>query len=236
MEVLDEVWRRVTSVQPAPAPEIELLLGLVALGLVLLPATWRRVRLVVTVVHEAGHAVIAVLVGRRLGAIRLHSDTSGLTVSRGRPRGPGMIAMLMAGYLAPAAVGVASALLLVAGRSAAVLMLTAVVLLLMLLHVRNLFGLGVLVVLAGAVFAAGWGLEPKGQGLVAHQLTWILLVAAPRPVLELWRTRRHGPRTSDADQLARLTRVPAPLWMLLFAVTNLAGLAIGTTTLLPGLI
>lgn len=43
---------------------------------------WRLVRILTTVVHEAGHAVVAMLVGRRLQGIRLHSDTSGLTVSR----------------------------------------------------------------------------------------------------------------------------------------------------------
>ena len=42
--------------------------------------------------HEAGHALTAVLTGRRLTGIRLHSDTSGLTLSTGRPSGPGMVA------------------------------------------------------------------------------------------------------------------------------------------------
>ena len=40
--------------------------GVVALLLVLLPATWPRVRLGITIAHEAGHALVAVLVGRRL--------------------------------------------------------------------------------------------------------------------------------------------------------------------------
>ncbi|MDO3398399.1 M50 family metallopeptidase, partial [Nocardioides sp. SOB44] len=63
-----------------------------------------------------GPAVVGVLVGRRLLGIRLHSDTSGVTLSRGRPRGPGMVAMLAAGYLAPAVVGLGAALLLADGR------------------------------------------------------------------------------------------------------------------------
>ena len=74
-------------------------------------------------VHEAGHALVAVLVGRQLQAIRLHSDTSGLTVSRGKPRGPGMVAMLAAGYLAPALLGLLAAVMLGAGRSVGLLWL-----------------------------------------------------------------------------------------------------------------
>lgn len=234
--LLGEVWSRATSVQPGPAPEVELLLGVAALAVVLLPGTWPYARLVVTVVHEAGHAVVAVLVGRRLQAIRLHSDTSGLTVSRGRPRGPGMILMLLAGYLAPAAVGLASVLLLVADRSMAVLWIAVLVLLMMLVHVRNLYGLGVLLALLGAVVAVAWWLDPALQALVAHQLTWLLLLAAPRPVVELVRSGRRGSGTSDADQLARLTRVPALVWTLLFLAASLAGLVVGATTLVPALL
>ena len=43
--------------------------------------------------------------GRKLHGIRLHSDTSGLTLSAGRPTGPGMILTLLAGYVAPPLVG-----------------------------------------------------------------------------------------------------------------------------------
>ncbi|MDP3892100.1 M50 family metallopeptidase [Nocardioides sp.] len=227
------LWRRATAVQPVPEPGVVLLLGLVALTLVVAPATWRHVRLPVTMVHEAGHAVAAVLVGRRLTGIRLHSDTSGLTVSRGRPRGPGMVLMLAAGYLAPALVGLGAALLLAAGRSLGVLWLFVVLLALMLLHVRNGYGLLVLLLAVGAMSAVSWYLEPTAQSWIAYLIVWILLLAAPKPVLELFAGRRRGARGSDPDQLARLTRVPAVLWMVLFLLANLAGLMVGTLTLLP---
>ncbi|MGA8845329.1 MAG: hypothetical protein WB471_01805, partial [Nocardioides sp.] len=55
-----EVWARVSGVQPTPEPSFVLVTGAVALTLVLAPASWPRVRLGVTVVHEAGHAVVAV--------------------------------------------------------------------------------------------------------------------------------------------------------------------------------
>jgi hypothetical protein len=58
-------------------------------------------------------------------------------------------------------------------------------------------------------------------------VTWFLLLAAPRPVLELQRSRRHGPRTSDADVLARLTHVPGLVWVGVFAAVTLGTAVVG---------
>ncbi len=231
-----EVWDRATDVQPLPDPQVVLATGLVALALVLLPATWPRVRLGVTVVHEAGHAVVAVLVGRRLQGIRLHADTSGLTVSRGRPTGPGMVAMLLAGYLAPAALGVAAALLLAAGRGVAMLWLIVLLLAALLVWVRNGYGVATIVVAGVGVGLLTWYAESAVQSAFAYLVAWLLLLAAPRPVLELIGSGRARRRGSDVDQIARLTRVPGLVscWALLLA--NVAGLLVGVLTLAPDLV
>lgn len=231
-----EVWDRASAVQPLPAPEVALGTGLVALLLVLLPATWPRVRLGVTVVHEAGHAVVAVLVGRRLQSIRLHADTSGLTVSRGRPTGPGVVVMLAAGYLAPAGVGVGAALLLAAGRGIAMLWLLLLLTGALLVWVRNGYGVLTLLGVGVAVGLLTWYGDPRLQAVVAYLIVWLLLLAAPRPVVELLASGRHRRRTSDADQLATLTRVPAVVWCLVMLLANLAGLFVGLSTLAPDLV
>ncbi|QIX25290.1 M50 family metallopeptidase [Nocardioides sp. JQ2195] len=233
-EAASQVWSRATAEQTPPEPGLVLFIAIVALLLVLFPTTWHWVRHLVTVVHEAGHAFVALLVGRRLSGIRLHSDTSGLTVSRGRPSGPGMVAMLAAGYLAPAVVGLGAATLLAAGHGLAVLWLLLLALVLMFVQIRNWYGALVLLVLGGGVFAITWYLSPVWQSAVAYAITWSLLLAAPKPVLELIGQRRSSRRTgSDADQLARHTPLPAGLWVAVFLVANLAGLAVGVTTLLP---
>jgi hypothetical protein len=231
--VLTEIWDRATSTQPVPELGLVLATGAVAVLLVLSPTTWPRVRLGVTVVHEAGHALVAVLVGRRLRSIRLHSDTSGVTVSRGRPRGPGMVVMLAAGYLAPAVLGLVAALLLAAGRSVGLLWLLVVLMAALLLWVRN--GYGFLVLLAGGtgVVLLTWYADGTVQSLAAYLVAWLLLLAAPRPLLELLRSGRRRGRGSDPDQLAGLTRVPAVVWILVLLVANLAGLVVGVSTLAP---
>jgi hypothetical protein len=178
--------------------------------------------------------VAALLAGRRLQGIRLHSDTSGLTVSSGRPSGPGMVAMLLAGYLAPAIVGLGAGALLIVGYSLGLLWLLVIMLALMLLRIRNFAGFWIVVVVAGGLVAVSWYAPAPAQAVVAYLVTWILLLSAPKPVLELIGSRRRGRAAhSDADQLARLTRVPAELWAALFLVVNCLGLMFGVALLLP---
>jgi Peptidase M50B-like len=236
-DLVAEIWRRATSVQPIPPPAVVALTAVVALALVVSRVTWPYTRMLVTITHEAGHAVAALVSGRRLQGIRLHSDTSGLTVSSGRPSGPGMVAMLLAGYLAPALVGLGAGGLLIAGYSLGLLWLLVILLGLMLLQIRNFAGFGIIVVVSVALVLISWYAPAPVQSGVAYLVTWILLLSAPKPVLELFRMRRHG-RTghSDADQLARLTRVPAELWTVLFLVLNCIGLLLGVALLLPAVI
>lgn len=234
--MLEEIWDRAAATQPVPEARFVLATGAVALLLVMLPATWPRVRLGVTVVHEAGHAVVAMLVGRRLRSIRLHSDTSGVTVSRGRPTGPGMVAMLAAGYLTPALLGLLAAVLLAAGRGVGLLWLLVLMTAAMVLWVRNGYGFLVLLIGGAAVLVLTWYSDGTVQSVAAYLITWLLLLAAPRPVIELLAAGRRRGRTSDPDQLARLTRVPAVLWMLLMLAANLGGLVVGVSTLAPELV
>jgi hypothetical protein len=229
---LTEVWDRVAARQPVPEASFVLGTGVVALLLVVV--AWPQVRLGVTVVHEAGHAVVAVLVGRRLSAIRLHSDTSGLTVSRGRPRGPGMVAMLAAGYLAPAVLGLVAAYLLAEGRGIALLWLLVVLLAGLLVWVRNGYGLLVLLVLGGGLFALTWWGSAQAQSVTAYLVTWLLLLAAPRPLVEL--LGRGRSRTSDPAQLAALTHIPAVVWTVLLLLASCGGLVLGVSMLAPELV
>lgn len=233
-ELLSQIWDRATATQAAPEPAQVVAIAVVALAGVVIPRAWSLTRHVVTVSHEGGHALVAVLTGRRLMGIRLHADTSGVTLSRGRPRGPGMVAMLAAGYLAPAVAGLGAAILLASGHSLALLWLAVGWLALMLLQIRNAYGLLVLLVCGAAAGLASWYLPGTAVSLLAYLLTWLLLLAAPKPVLELMAQRRRGQaRGSDVDQLARLTRVPAVVWELGFLLANVLGLMVGLALLVP---
>lgn len=225
---MSEVWRSITTAQAAPPLEVVIGTAVVALALIAWRPIWRHTRQVVTIAHEGAHGLIALLAGRQLAGIRLHSDTSGVTVSRGKPTGLGMIAVLLAGYPGPALFGLGAAFVLSRGYPVALLWGLLLALVILLLQIRNLFGLWSVVAFGAVVFAVSWWGTPWVQSAFAHLLTWFLLLAAPRAVLELQRSRRNGGgRSSDADQLRRLTGVPALLWVGLFALTTLACLGIG---------
>ncbi len=88
MSVLARLWDRVSGSQPLPPAWVIGLTGLVALGVVVNAGSWRLTGKVITIAHEGGHALVSVLSGRRLDGIRLHSDSSGVTYSRGKRPAP----------------------------------------------------------------------------------------------------------------------------------------------------
>jgi Peptidase M50B-like len=194
---------------------------------------WRWTRNLVTIVHEAGHALVALVTGRRLTAIRLHSDTSGLTVSVGRPAGPGMVFTTAAGYLSPTFVGLVGVAVLTLEQVTITLWVAAAVLLAMLVMVRNAYGVLTLLLTGAVVVLVSVYASADVQAAFGHAVTWFLLFGGVRPVSELWRERRRGrTRSTDADQLARLTGVPPAVWVAFFGLSTLAGLAAGGWLLL----
>ncbi|MGB3441363.1 MAG: M50 family metallopeptidase [Actinophytocola sp.] len=212
---------------------VVLVTGVVALVVVIFNEAWRPARNLITIVHEAGHALVAVLVGRRLSGIRLHSDTSGLTLTRGRPYGPGMVSTALAGYVAPSLLGLVFAALVGAGQTAAVLVVCGVLLLGVLVMVRNVYGFFSVLLTGAVLFGVAWWTSPVVQGAFAYLITWFLLLGGVRPVGELQGKRRRGrARDSDADQLARLTGTPGLLWVGMFFFVNLGALALAAMWLL----
>jgi hypothetical protein len=236
MDALGRFWAEVSTPVPDLPTELLLATAFAALVLVAAPALWQRTRHVVTIAHEGAHGLVAVVSGRRLSGIRLHSDTSGLTVSAGRPTGPGMVLTLLAGYVGPGLFGLGAAALLATGHAVGLLWALLALLALLLVQIRNWYGLWSVLVTGGLLFAATWWLPPDGQVLVAATATWFLLLAAPRAVVELQKVRRRrGSPNSDADQLARLTRVPALVWVGVFLVVDVGALLLGGAWLLDAI-
>jgi hypothetical protein len=209
-----------------------LLAAALALVAVTWTAVWRWTRTVVTIAHEGGHALVAVLAGRGLTGIRLHADTSGLTVSTGARRGPGLVFTFLGGYPAPSLLGIGGALLVAADQAALMLWIAIALLVATLVHVRNAFGVFSVLATGVLVGAVAWWGQPRLQDGFAAALCWFLLFGGVRAVHELRRSRRRG--ASDADMLGSLTWAPRGMWVLLFwlfaaaAVIVAAGILIFT--------
>ncbi|MFF1839102.1 M50 family metallopeptidase [Streptomyces sp. NPDC058231] len=230
---LGNLWDRVFGTQPAPAQWLVIVTAVVALAAVAPRPIWRLSRNAITIAHEGGHGLVALLSGRSLQGIRLHSDTSGLTVSRGRPTGIGMILTAAAGYTAPPLLGLGGAWLLADGRITLLLWVATALLAVMLVMIRNLYG-ALTVIFTGAAFLlVSWLATPDVQSLFGYTVVWFLLLGGVRPAFELQAKRRHGGAPdSDADQLSRLTDVPAALWLCFFHAVSVCALIGGGRWLL----
>lgn len=231
MDVVALIWHRALNRQDLAPGWVCAVTAIGALLLVIPRPAWSVSRHLITLGHEAAHGVVALLVGRRLAGIRLHSDTSGLTVSHGKPRGPGMVATLLAGYPGPSIFGLGAAAVLGTGHAVALLWIALILLALLLLQIRNWFGLWSVLVTGSVVFGASRWLDETWQSAFGYLITWFLLLGAGRPVLELrgrGRGRRRSlGRDSDADQLARLTGIPGMMWVMLFGAISIGALLLG---------
>jgi len=228
IDSVSELWDNLFGAQPDPSGLLVLATAVIALVVVSVRPLWRVARNAITIAHEGGHALVALLTGRKLRGIRLEFDTSGLTLSAGRPTGPGMMFTLLAGYIAPSLVGLGGAWLLGGNRIMLLLWVVVVLLLLMLINIRNMFGVVSVLVTGAIVFAVSWYGSPQTQAAFAYVGVWFLLIGGVRPVFELQKLRSRGRMPeSDADQLAGVTHVPAIFWVGVFLVVDLAALVIG---------
>ena len=224
-----DLWDKLLGAQPDPPELLVLLTAVAGLLAVAIRPVWRVARNAVTIAHEGGHALAALLTGRRLRGIRLEFDTSGLTLSSGRPTGFGMMLTLLGGYIAPSLVGVLGAWLLGGNRITLLLWLAVVLLLLMLINIRNVFGVVSVLVTGAIVLAVSWYAAPQVQAAFAYVGVWFLLIGGVRPVFELQKLRSRGRMPeSDADQLAGVTHVPALFWVGVFLAVDLGALLIGS--------
>ncbi|GFZ77348.1 M50 family metallopeptidase [Nesterenkonia alkaliphila] len=223
------------GVTASPEPEIVLAITAAVVLLTAVPQIWRVARQASTIVHEMGHVFAAVLTGRRVSGIKLHSDTSGVTVSRGRPQGPGLLLTFLAGYPAPGLLAVGLVWLGAAGHAGAALTVFQVILVLALLLSRNFVGIVSCLLAVMGTGIIWWHNDPQIVGYTVVALGVFYALAGVRGTLDVWRvhlTRRRrrpaevaGTDAAQAGRAWRLLPLPAPFWLLLFLVLSLASAA-----------
>jgi len=201
-------------VQPGPAvvltpAELGVIVGVAAV-VVGVPALWRSTRLGVTLVHELGHAVVGIAVGRRFTGFVLRGDASGHAVTRGRSSGAGLLATTWAGYPAPALLAAGLAVAGGRGWAAPVLAVLGLVLVVALIQVRSLLTAAVTVATLLGVGALWWWGSPQLQAQVLVGVAAVLLVGAWRHLVAAMRDASAG---NDARVLAGLSRVPRVVWL-----------------------
>ena len=220
VEWIEHVFHTIWVASTTPVPTLDsrgMVICLVVATAGVVTPMWSLTRNVITMAHEGGHALIAVLTGRRLQAIQLHADTSGVTQSSGRGSGMGLVLTIFAGYVSPSLWGLGSAALVSHGYATGALWLLVVLLVLMLLRIRNGYGLLAVSTALILVIVVSWWGDALLRILSGYTLTWFLLMGSIRAIIELQLQRFSGNAVnSDADQLADDTRIPGIVWVLVW--------------------
>ncbi len=175
-------------------------------------------KLFVTFVHEGGHALATLATFGEVQEIKIFSDTSGLTYSRGGFS----IIIASAGYLASTIFG---AILLLFGRHAKYAKGVIFVVAFLMLSLTFLFMKGFFGWIVGLIIVAVLGVTAFfASARVAHFFLNFLAVQCClnalydlRVLFELSATTREA---SDAMNMQRLTLIPAVVWASLWLLLS----------------
>lgn len=196
--------------RPSPLP-LWLVWAAVGVGVlaVVVGPLWRATRIMVTLVHELGHAGIGILMGRRFTGFVVRADMSGHAVTVGKTRGFGLALTTWAGYPMPAAVALGLVWTAQTGWAPAVLLGVAVVCLVCLVFVRSWSTAGTLLVVGAASGALWWWRDDARSAAVLLAVALVLLLGAWRHVFAVARV----PSGSDPDVMGSLTWLPGWFWV-----------------------
>jgi hypothetical protein len=185
----------------------------IALLLTRIPLIGKYFRSVNTMIHEAGHAFMTLLVSGEVIAVNLFADTSGNTITKAKNKFL-QVLIAISGYPASAICGVIFLFLLSKGYELHILfVLVCLTLLLMVLSIRNAYGL----------FWAGTFTIINLLLLYFNNLMWIYVAAAFfsliifvdsvfSSVILFVITIKTPKKSGDAGNLEKFTRIPAIVW------------------------
>lgn len=213
----------ITATTPAPGAGVVLLTGVfaaaVSVGSFVTMTTDRDrlltvVNLVGTIVHEAGHALAAVVSGGEVVRLRVNSPTSGSTTLR-KLTWLADVVTTASGYAMPTLAGLGAALLLHHRKTTVVLTLTVVIMALLLLLVcRDLVTICDVIAVGGLAFVTLRWAPTLLQNCFVYAETWLLLTSEIAGVANIVVNHARGRRgADDADVLARLTFIPSFVWI-----------------------
>lgn len=189
-------------------------------------AVFYPLKLLVVFMHESGHALAAIGTGGKVESIEIDAHEAGVT----RTRGGWSFVVLSGGYLGSTVLG---ALVLWASwtrqlgrhvlRAMGALMGVAV-----LFVVRDLFTAGFCLAVGAALLAAGWLAPAAAQRAIGTFLgvtsCLYAVIDIKDDILTFHRGDLHfmaGVGKSDAQALADLTLIPAPVWGVLWIAISL---------------
>jgi hypothetical protein len=198
------------------------ILLLTALLLTRIPVLGKYFRSVNTLVHEAGHAFVTLLLSGEVIAVNLFADTSGTTVTKAKSKFAQAI-IALAGYPVSALTGWLCLSLLFHSYYLYILfILTSIALIIMILSLRNMYGLfwaGTFVVLNLLIIY--FNNKTLIYSFAAFYSVIIFTDAIISSIVLLVLSLKQSKKAGDATNLQKITKVPAAIWAILMLAFTL---------------
>lgn len=200
------------------------------------PLSWSKTNLIATWVHEIGHALAALLLGRGVKRIVIHKDGSGYTEHTGENKKIRLFLITLIGYPFPSIVGWGLVASIASGKNHIALVVLLVVSGLVLLLQRSLISLSLTISILIFLLI----LTQAPASAVTYILTAVagyLLIASPKTIIALHETRKMNNKLkqethSDAKDLAKLTKIPTIIWEIMFMSISLLLLYLSVRSIL----
>lgn len=229
--VMARLGQSIADSGPAPGAWLPAALIVAAVVIGVRPL-WRMSRTVVTIAHELGHALVALLTGRRWQRFVVHADMSGEVATLGKPTGIGRILTTAAGYPMPAVLGALAIWAGLSGWVLVVLLVIAVALVAALVRARSGFTVLWLVFLLLADVALWWwSSDILAAGLVCG-LGAFLVGGAWRQLINV--SGSHDPG-QDPAVLASISWLARGGWLTVFFAIVGVMTALSARTMAPSL-
>jgi hypothetical protein len=201
--------------------------GFIVLLLLLFAYAWTD--LILSVAHEGGHMVMAVLTFRGFYWFRILGTGSAETRIADGSWGIGDMIGTLAGYLAPPLLGLAGAAVLVAGNAWGVLVIAAILMFWAFLYAKEALANVVTLAAFAGILVLLWRGSPFLQLTVAVAIVWLLLIGGVIDAVTMDRTGGN-----DAALMARSTWIPALVWQAFWVTAAIVCLYAGGRLLFTG--
>jgi F0F1-type ATP synthase assembly protein I len=223
MENLQRIWDWLTLEQSNSVPTWFLLTSMaIGFSLYFFKITHRVTKLIGSLIHEAGHAMVALLLGMRVSKIKLDSHGNGVTefYSFSRIRN---FPIALAGYVAPPSLAAGLTYAIVGGYLNLALAILIFTFFILAIFVRSLVALLTNLVLGVIIYFAFESSAWIAEGIV-FLLIGMLLSGGIFAVYSAYKVRLDADRDSATDPqvLSRMIIIiPSIIWEVLFALYSI---------------
>lgn len=198
---------------------------LIALAFLLprIPFVGKFFNIINTLIHEFGHALMALILQGQVIQIQIFSDTSGVTLTKANNKFCAFLVSL-AGYPFAALSGLLCAFLLSVGYEKAIVCgLSILFLFMLILWIRNIYGVIWTILFVGLnAFLLFYIKEEIYWQIAAWFYTLMIIIESVwSSLVLLYISLRMPEKAGDAANLHKFTHVPAVIWGLAFAVFSI---------------